>query len=87
MLLPDPAIVRIAGIEFAVTGSEIIQHLGREEIGCSDNCEDQDRVSRLVRDLFRYPCLVQFVRRIIVLHYIAFKLNVYYFLQSCRNFS
>ncbi|MCP9258223.1 DNA polymerase alpha subunit B [Dirofilaria immitis] len=28
ILLPDPATVRIAGIEFAVTASEIIQHLG-----------------------------------------------------------
>ncbi|VDK85612.1 unnamed protein product [Litomosoides sigmodontis] len=56
VLLPDPAIVRIAGVEFAVTGSEIIQHLGREEIGL-DNCEDQDRVSRLVRDLFRQRSL------------------------------
>uniref|UniRef100_A0A1I8EUL5 DNA polymerase alpha subunit B n=1 Tax=Wuchereria bancrofti TaxID=6293 RepID=A0A1I8EUL5_WUCBA len=57
LFLPDPAIVRIAGIEFAVTASEIIQHLGRDEIGHSDSCEDHDRVSRLVRDLFRQRSL------------------------------
>ncbi|KAK6102034.1 DNA polymerase alpha/epsilon subunit B family protein [Brugia pahangi] len=57
LLLPDPAIVRIAGIEFAVTASEIIQHLGRDEIGHSDSCEDHDRMSRLVRDLFRQRSL------------------------------
>lgn len=54
MLLPDPAIIRIAGVEFAITASEIIQHLGKDEISRLDNCEDKDRISRLVRDLFRY---------------------------------
>ncbi|EFO26626.2 DNA polymerase alpha subunit B family protein [Loa loa] len=57
VLLPDPAIVRIAGIEFAITASEIIQHLGRDEIGHFDSHEDQDRISRLVRDLFRQRSL------------------------------
>uniref|UniRef100_A0A915PZ82 DNA polymerase alpha subunit B n=1 Tax=Setaria digitata TaxID=48799 RepID=A0A915PZ82_9BILA len=54
LLLPDPAIIRIAGVEFVITASEIIQHLGRDEIG---RCEDQDRMSRLVRDLFRQRSL------------------------------
>lgn len=58
MLLPDPATVRIAGVQFAITASEIIQHLGRDEIGRFDNCEDQDRMSRLVQDLFRYWCCI-----------------------------
>ncbi|CAG9535205.1 unnamed protein product [Cercopithifilaria johnstoni] len=57
VLLPDPATVRIAGIEFAITASEIIQHLGKDEISRLDNCEDQDRISRLVRDLFRQRSL------------------------------
>uniref|UniRef100_A0A8R1Y156 DNA polymerase alpha subunit B n=1 Tax=Onchocerca volvulus TaxID=6282 RepID=A0A8R1Y156_ONCVO len=57
ILLPDPATIRIAGIEFAITASEIIQHLGRDEIGRLDNFEDQDRMSRLVRNLFRQRSL------------------------------
>ncbi|KAM3723083.1 DNA polymerase alpha subunit [Dirofilaria immitis] len=57
ILLPDPATVRIAGIEFAVTASEIIQHLGRDEIGHLNSCEDEDRMSRLVRNLFRQRSL------------------------------
>uniref|UniRef100_A0A0R3RYD7 DNA polymerase alpha subunit B n=1 Tax=Elaeophora elaphi TaxID=1147741 RepID=A0A0R3RYD7_9BILA len=57
VFLPDPATFRIAGIEFVVTASEIIQHLGREEIGRLNNSEEQDRMSRLVRDLFRQRSL------------------------------
>ncbi|KAL4003344.1 DNA polymerase alpha/epsilon subunit B family protein [Acanthocheilonema viteae] len=57
VLLPDPAIIRIAGVEFAITASEIIQHLGRDEISRLDNCENQDRMFRLVRDLFRQRSL------------------------------
>ncbi|VDN06024.1 unnamed protein product [Thelazia callipaeda] len=57
IFLPDPAIVRIAGVEFAITASEIIQHLGKNEIGRLDGSENHDRMSRLVRDLFRQRSL------------------------------
>uniref|UniRef100_A0A183EMP4 DNA polymerase alpha subunit B n=1 Tax=Gongylonema pulchrum TaxID=637853 RepID=A0A183EMP4_9BILA len=57
ILLPDPAVVQIAGVEFAVSASEIIQRLGREQISCSGNKENEDRMTCLVNELFRQRSL------------------------------
>lgn len=50
---PDPAVLKIAGIEFAISTSEILQYLGREEIHFSENSENEDRIARLFSHLIR----------------------------------
>uniref|UniRef100_A0A158R5I2 DNA polymerase alpha subunit B n=1 Tax=Syphacia muris TaxID=451379 RepID=A0A158R5I2_9BILA len=54
---PDPALVKIAGIQFALSNSEILQHLGRDEIYSSENSENEDRIARLMGHLIRQRSL------------------------------
>ncbi|VDD92327.1 unnamed protein product [Enterobius vermicularis] len=54
---PDPAVLKIAGIEFAISTSEILQYLGREEIHFSENSENEDRIARLFSHLIRQRSL------------------------------
>ncbi|CAJ0597970.1 unnamed protein product [Cylicocyclus nassatus] len=49
--VPDPCIVRVNGIEIALTSSEIVAHLSKNEWHRSEDQENRDRISRLASHL------------------------------------
>lgn len=49
----DPSQISIAGVQFALTNSEIMQVMGREEIHRSPTAENEDRMARIASHLVR----------------------------------
>ncbi|ETN83590.1 DNA polymerase epsilon subunit B [Necator americanus] len=45
--LPEPCVVRINGVEIALTSSEVIAHLSKNEWHRSEDQENRDRIARL----------------------------------------
>lgn len=53
----DPSQISIAGVQFALTNSEIMQVMGREEIHRSPTAENEDRMARIASHLVRQRSL------------------------------
>ncbi|KHJ86185.1 DNA polymerase epsilon subunit B [Oesophagostomum dentatum] len=55
--VPEPCIVRINGVEIALTSSEIIAHLSKAEWHRSEDQENRDRIVRLASHMLDQRCL------------------------------
>lgn len=53
-LLADPSVVRLGGVTVALTASEVVAHLSKEEVHRSEDSENADRMGRMVsaRDIY-----------------------------------
>ncbi|VDM59088.1 unnamed protein product [Angiostrongylus costaricensis] len=55
--VPEPCVVRINGVELALTSSEIISHLSKSEWHRSEDQENRDRIARLASHILEQGSL------------------------------
>lgn len=54
-LFPDPSIFKAGGVLIGVTSTDILMHIGREEIS---RCVNQSSYSRTLNFISAYPCFL-----------------------------